>query len=110
MLLSDIKQKINDGEITTWIVDSDGDITHKSDQWKYKAWFHPQIEENRLVLAIWGRKSANMSVEEYAAYHGKFLRMILVHFDKQMDGIEISPLASKYDNIFAEKEQSDKTE
>ena len=109
-LVSDIRQKINEGIITSWETDPDGDFTQKSEKWKYRAWFHPYIEEQRVVFAIWGRKQYDLTIEEYAAYHGKFVRMVLTHFDKQVDSMEITPLATNYDSIRAEKDQSNKTE
>lgn len=109
-LVSSIREKINADVINSWDIDSDGDFTHKSEQWKYKAWFHPYIEVGRVVFAIWGRKRYNMSVEEYAAYHGKFVRMLLRHFDNQMTSIEVTPLASTYDSVKAETETKNKTE
>lgn len=108
-LLSAIREKVNKNMVDSWEVDSDGDFTHKSEQWRYKAWFHPVIEDDRVVFAIWGRKSKNMSVEEYAAYHGKFVRMLLVHFDHQVNSIEVTPLATTYDSIRVEKVQNDKS-
>lgn len=109
-LVSSIKEKISDGLIDSWEIDSDGDFTHKSEQWRYRAWLHPYIEEGRIVFAIWGRKSFNMSVDEYATYHGMFVRMLLKYFDHQVEGIEVTPLASTYDSVKAETDKDDKSE
>jgi hypothetical protein len=105
-LVNDIRRKIKDGKIETWQLDSDGDLTHTSLQWRNRAWFHPIIEESRVVFSIIGRKTVTMTVGEYAAYHGRLVSMLLSHFDKQIEGITVTPLASTYDSIIAEKEQS----
>lgn len=106
-LIKDINEKISNAGIDTWSVDNDGDYTHTATQWKFHAWMHPIIEADRVIFAIWGRKSVNLSTVDYAIYHGRFVEMLLAHFDQQCNSIEVSSLASKYDRIKAEPKQSE---
>lgn len=98
-LLAEIKKAIDIHEIVTWEYDSDGDFTHVPEQWKNKAWLRPYIETNRLVFGIVDRKDVNLSLDEYAIYHGRFIEMLLEHFDKQCGEIQVSPLGTDYDVI-----------
>ena len=109
-LLSAIQKKVSENAVNNWEVDSDGDFTHKSELWRYKAWFHPIVKGDMVVFAILGRKSNNLSVEEYATYHGMFISMLLRHFDQMMTNIEVTPLGSMFDSIDAEKVHNDKSE
>lgn len=106
-LVDEINDQIEQSSIDTWSVDKDGDYTHTAEQWKNHAWIHPIIETNRVVFAIWGRVNENLSVVDYAIYHGRFVEMLLVHFDHQCDYIEVSSLATKYDRIKAEQKKSE---
>lgn len=106
-LVADINEKINNSHIETWSVDKDGDYTHTAQQWRFHAWMHPIVEDGRVVFAIWGRTSEDLSVVDYAIYHGRFVEMLLVHFDQQCEQIEISSLASTYDNVKATPKQSE---
>ena len=103
LLVDGIKKKIEEHKIDTWSVDSDGDYTHNTDQWRYRAWIRYKIEPSRVVFYVICRKDSNMSVVEYAVYHGRFVEMLLTHFDKECIGIEVSPLATTYDSVVASK-------
>ncbi|PNE12407.1 MAG: hypothetical protein CR217_03280 [Beijerinckiaceae bacterium] len=46
-LLAAYKKAIDDGHISTWSYDSDGDFTHTADQWNKKAWLRPKVQEGR---------------------------------------------------------------
>jgi len=106
-LVDDINEKINNSAINTWSIDKDGDYTHTAQQWQFHAWVHPIVETERVVFAIWGRVSEDMSVVDYAIYHGRFVEMLLTHFDHQCTKIEVSCLASGYDRIKAAPKQSE---
>ena len=80
-LLSSIKAKIDKGEIRTWSYDKDGDFTHTPDQWKTKAWLRHRDVAGELVLGIIPPKGTTLSKEVYAVYHGRFIEMMLAHFD-----------------------------
>lgn len=106
-LIDDINESIKNDSIDTWSVDSDGDYTHTAKQWQYHAWMHPIVKEDRLIFAIWGRKDVDLGIVDYAVYHGRFVEMLLAHFDSQFSSIEVSSLASSYDRIKAEPKKSE---
>lgn len=99
ILLENIKTLIDNKEIVTWEYDSEGDFTHSASQWAKKAWFHPFIIQNELIFGILCTQHRAITVEEYAIFHGRFLEMLLSHFDESCQKIEISPLPTKYDTI-----------
>lgn len=103
LLIENIKKKIDEHKIDTWSVDSDGDYTHNTDQWRNRAWIRHRIETGRVVFYVICRVDSNMSVVEYAVYHGRFVEMLLTHFDKECDAIEVTPLATSYDSVVASK-------
>ncbi len=98
-LVRSIRDGIANQKIETWLCDNDGDFTHDTDQWRNQAWITPFVEEGRVVFGIIGRKDRNLKVVEYAIYHGRFVEMLLTHFDKTCQSIEVSPLATKYDSV-----------
>lgn len=106
-LVDNINEKIKNSSINTWSVDKDGDYTHTAQQWQYHAWIHPIVEPGRVVFAIWGRLNEDLSVVDYAIYHGRFIEMLLSHFDQQCSDIEVTSLASRYDNVKAAPKQSE---
>lgn len=99
-----IREHIENGDIKTWEVDSDGDYTHMPDQWHKVGWIHPTqvIEDDRLIYGFIGRNKIPTTKTEYAIYHGRFAEMILTHFDTKVSKIEISSLPTRYDNIYEE--------
>ena len=100
---SELVKRIRDGvsahTIDTWLCDNDGDFTHDTEQWRYRAWMTPTIEDGRVVFGILCRKDHNLSIVEYAFFHGRFVEMLLGHFDMICKGIEVTPLATKYDIV-----------
>lgn len=82
-LLAAYKKAVDDGHVTTWSYDSDGDFTHTADQWNRKAWLRPKIEEGTaLVFHILKPKEATLSSTIYAIYHGRFIESMLRHCDE----------------------------
>lgn len=98
-LLEEIKKAINDKKVDTWLYDNDGDFYHVPNQWKFKAWMTPYIENNRLVFGIIGQKEVNMSTMAYAVYHGRFIEMLLNHFDSEFTEVSASSLKTSYDRF-----------
>jgi hypothetical protein len=82
-LLSEIKTAIRAGTVKTWELDTDGDLTHSPEQWKNQAWFRPSVQTGQLVFMIIGQEGEAMSTEVYAVYHGRFIEMLLTHFDNK---------------------------
>lgn len=81
-LLIQFKKAIQEGRVSNWSCDSDGDFTHTDDQWKHKAWFRPSVEENTLAFYILKPKDVNITTRIYAIYHGRFVTSMLNHCDK----------------------------
>lgn len=102
-LVTHIREGISNNNIETWLCDSAGDFTHDTDQWRYHAWMTPFVENERVVFGIICRKDRNLSIAEYAVYHGRFAEMLLRHFDKICKDIEITPLATRYDVVNKDK-------
>src|SRR5664279_1489023 len=83
-LLDAVYQAIDEGTIVTWAYDDDGDFTHTtaSEQWEGQAWLTPIPQSGCLLLNILGAANVETSKEIYAVYHGRFIEMLLVHFDE----------------------------
>lgn len=81
-LLSAIKEGIDNKRIRTWQYDDDGDFTHAREQWRFEAWLHPEIHGKELRFTIFPPSDEELSVETYAIYHGRFVEMLLAHFDR----------------------------
>lgn len=80
-LLQAIRSAARGGELETWSMDADGDFTHSRPQWRLKAWFRPRVSEGMIVFNILAPREAVMSRATYAVYHGRFIEMLLAHFD-----------------------------
>ncbi len=83
-LLTSIYKAIDDGHVVTWEYDADGDFTHATqpdNQWRHKAWMRPKTIDGALTFGIIKRKGEDLSKEVYAVYHGRFIEMLLAHFD-----------------------------
>jgi hypothetical protein len=98
-LLAEIKEQINLRKIQTWAADSDGDFTHTPPQWVKLAWFRPATREGSIVFSILTRKGVKMSREVYAVYHGRFIEMLLMHFDNRFSEARASAMPSDGDQI-----------
>lgn len=96
-LLDGIKKAIDNGNIATWKYDDDGDFYHSPEQWSYSGWLRPHIEEGKLVFGLLGPKGKTMSTLNYAIYHGRFIEMLLNHFDQEFSSAELSSQKTKYD-------------
>jgi hypothetical protein len=80
-LLAAYKKVIDDGHVTTWSYDKDGDFTHTAEQWIRKAWLTPSISQGELVFYILGPKEVQITTTVYAIYHGRFIESMLRHCD-----------------------------
>src|SRR5262249_36582751 len=98
-LLSAIKAEISNGNIDTWIVDAEGDFTHSPPQWKLKAWLRPRVREDQLVFNILSPQGVQLSKTTYGVYHGRFIEMLLTHFDEKFQRAAATALASTGDRV-----------
>lgn len=99
-LLTAIKEAIRRKRVATWSYDTDGDFTHTAVQWKDKAWLRPRLEdEGRLVLNILAPSATTLSSTVYAIYHGRFIEMVLSHFDSQFTRASATALPTSKDSV-----------
>ena len=98
-LLRAIKQTIDEKQIDTWVYDPDGDFTHVPAQWNKKAWFRPAVESDLLVFRILTPRGTTMSKTVYGVYHGRFIEMLLTHFDRQFERALATALAGHGDVV-----------
>lgn len=91
-IVNNIRKRIDEEMIDTWIYDDDGDFTHTG-QWKNKAWMRPifDSENSTVTFAILGRKNVEMTLMEYSIYHGRFLEMLINNFPKEIISVKITP-------------------
>ncbi len=99
-LLAAIRKSIDTKAIETWSYDGDGDFTHTPEQWVLKAWLKPKIGPGELIFGILGRNDIQLSTYLYGIYHGRFIEMLLNHFDdKFTEAYATSMPKSGVDNI-----------
>jgi hypothetical protein len=82
-LLAAIKKEIEQKTVETWRYDADGDFTHTPNQWAYQAWLRPVVAPGTLIFGLLGKKDTQMTKVVYGVYHGRFIEMLLTHFDDQ---------------------------
>lgn len=99
-LLAAYKKAIDDGRVTTWAYDADGDFTHTAEQWNRKAWLRPKIQEGTaLTLYILAPTDTKLSSVIYAIYHGRFIESMLRHCDDLFDEGSATSLPSPGDLV-----------
>ncbi|WP_419692549.1 hypothetical protein ACN262_25395 [Burkholderia gladioli] len=96
-LLDDIKKEIDSKNIVTWAYDDDGDFYHTPDQWGGRAWLRASVQSGILVFSILGQKDAVMMKDVYGVYHGRFIEMLLTHFDDSFSNATATAHASAND-------------
>jgi len=100
-LLAAVKEAIRKDKVRTWSCDGDGDFTHSADQWNLKAWLRPSLESGALLLRILPPKGQQITKEVYGIYHGRFIEMLLVHFDDQFSNAYATALPTSRDVVAA---------
>ena len=90
-LLTRIKKLIDQGHITTWAYDGQGDFTHTPTQWKNKAWLRPEEKSDKLRLVIVANTKVPLTREIFAVYHGRFIEMLISHVDDRFTSACASP-------------------
>lgn len=99
-LLASLKDAIKKGHVNAWS-DENGDFTHTPVQWARKAWLRPTIQGSELRFAIIRPQNAGVNSEVYAVYHGRFIEMMLAHFDRQFTDSAATALATLTDQVAA---------
>jgi len=86
-LLASLRESIRKGHVTTW-TEIDGYLTHTPVQWAKRAWLKPRVLLGELQFTIVCSRDSRVTTELYAVYHGRFIEMMLAHFDRQFyDGV-----------------------
>ena len=98
-LLKKIYEGIDKGEIKTWEYDSDKDFTHVPEQWYKKAFLRPKVGVGELRFGILGIQGTSLSKEIYGVYHGRFIEMLLTHFDDQFSTATATAKKTTPDNF-----------
>lgn len=97
-LLAAIKKEIDEGKIVTWSYDSDGDFTHSPKQWNANAWLSPKVSVGELRFGILKNENIDMSTVIYGVYHGRFIEMLLTHFDDKFTNAQATAHKTNPDN------------
>lgn len=100
-LLWHIKNGIQENRIETWKCDKDGDFVHTPPQWNTLAWLRPRTEPGQLILNIIPPRNTRMSKTVYGVYHGRFIEMLLIHFDSMFLHAYATAMPVYPDNIGA---------
>lgn len=98
-LLNAIKRAVDEEEIETWSYDEDGDFTHSAEQWNQRAWLRPRIRENLLIFNIIPPVRKSISKSVYGIYHGRFIEMLLRHFDNRFEEASATALPTSADRV-----------
>jgi hypothetical protein len=98
-LLAAIKKQIDDGKIKTWEYDRDGDFTHSPDQWKGEAWLRPHPQQGVLAFGLLGQEDVTMTKTVYGVYHGRFIEMLLAHFDSDFTVAQATAMPTDFDTF-----------
>jgi hypothetical protein len=99
-LLDSIYAAIDAGSIETWSYDDDEDFFHDTSdgQWEGEAWLRPAVEKTALVLNVVS-PNKGVSMEAYAIYHGRFIEMLLAHFDEEFSEAFATAQATEDDRV-----------
>jgi hypothetical protein len=95
-LLASIRKNIDAKHIETWTYDSAGDFTHTPEQWKKKAWLRPHVEQGVLRFSLVRRNDEVLSKPVYGVYHGRFIEMLVTHFDNDFSSVESTTHQPEY--------------
>ena len=98
-LLKKIRAAVRNGTVETWQLDAEGDFTHAPRQWVNQAWFRPNVLSKSLDFNILGRTDKRMSRPAYAVYHGRFVEMLLAHFDEDFSDATATALPEEDDFV-----------
>ena len=98
-LLRSIYKAIDEGHVRTWICDKDGDFTHEPEQWRRKAWLRPVVAFGALKFGLLGPTGVLMTKPIYGVYHGRFIEMLLTHFDADFTNVFASACGNEVDRF-----------
>jgi hypothetical protein len=64
-----------------------GGTLHTPPQWNRKAWLLGVVYSGELRFGLIKAGDITVSDEIYAVYHGRFIEMLLAHFDNSFDRV-----------------------
>ncbi|WP_321819636.1 MULTISPECIES: hypothetical protein [unclassified Burkholderia] len=92
-----IREAIDEKKIDTWAYDKDGDFYHTPDQWRGEAWLRPYEQQGMLTFGLVGCEGTQMTKIVYGVYHGRFIEMLLTHFDTEFSNASATALQDSVD-------------
>lgn len=90
---------IDQGKITTWQRDNDGDYTHKAAQWTTQLWLRPSEESGRLAFYTVPPSRKTILLVDYAYYHGHLIETVINHFPDAFTEASATPRGANEDQI-----------
>ena len=93
-LIDGIKGAVDSKKVAGWRYDAEGDVTASAAPLENQAWFRPTtVPGAGVVFTIIAVKEKAITTEAYAAYHGRFLEMMLTHFAPQFTTASVTAMA-----------------
>lgn len=99
VFLNAIYEAIDNHKIVTWKYDKERDFTHTPDQWQNKAWLHPDVSIGILQFGLISEENVPMTKLVYGEYHGRFIEMLLTHFDEYFSTATATALGDTIDDF-----------
>lgn len=95
-----LREMIEEGHVTTWVFDKDGDMTHSAAQWSGKAWIHPQIKPGFLILSIISSRTRPLTNVVYGVYMGRLAECFITHLSQYITSLRITARPSEEHDFF----------
>ncbi len=81
-LLGSFKKAIDQGHVTTWAYDTQGDFWHKPGQWANQGWLRPKVVDGvRLRFTFLGRDETTPAA--YGVLQGRMIESMTNHCANQ---------------------------
>ena len=80
-LLAGLRRAVDAKKIDAWSCDADGDYTYEAPPWRGKAFLRPVVVVGALKFVLLGQQNTAMTKATYGVYLGRFIEMLLAHFD-----------------------------
>ena len=89
-LLAALRQAVDSRKVEGWNCDRDGDYTYELPPWRGKAFLRPVVMVGALKFVLLGQQNALMTKAAYGVYLGRFIELLLAHFDDRFTGLTAS--------------------
>ncbi|HEY3251714.1 MAG TPA: hypothetical protein VGK25_11400 [Ignavibacteria bacterium] len=97
-LLEKIKKAIDEQTVDSWSYDKDDDFTYTQMEWIGRAFFRPEVYEGELRFGLRKPETRDVTKEIYSVYHGRFIEMLLIHFENEFTTAEATAQKTEPDN------------